>query len=105
MYWQALSTLGEDFTVFVHLTDADGHILAQADSRPRGGAYPTLLWDRNEAVEDEHMLIVPGDLAPGSYQIRVGLYQLRTMQRLPALGPDGHRLADDEVLLGAANER
>ena len=99
LYWQALSEMDRDYTVFVHLTDSEGQVLAQWDSQPRGGAYPTSLWDRGEVVKDEDELILPEDIPTGEYQIAVGMYLLETMQRLPIFDENGSHLPNDQVIL------
>jgi hypothetical protein len=99
LYWQVLSKMDRDYTVFVHLTDKEGQILAQWDSRPRRGAYPTSLWDRGEVVKDEHKLSLPEDTPAGKHQIAVGMYLLETMQRLPILDRDSNHLPNDQVTL------
>jgi hypothetical protein len=99
LFWQALQKPEDDFTVFVHLTGADGRVLAQVDSQPRHGSYPTSLWDRGETVEDEHVLALPSDLPPGPYGVKVGLYRLRTLERLPVFDAGGGRMPNDEVPL------
>jgi 4-amino-4-deoxy-L-arabinose transferase-like glycosyltransferase len=82
LYWRATKALPQDYTVFVHLTDASGKLVAQADSEPRSGAYPTSAWAANDVIPDDHALVLPIDLAPGDYALSVGLY----------LAPDGPRL-------------
>ena len=103
LYWQALTKPADDLTVFVHFTDADGRILAQADGQPRRGAYPTSLWDRGETVEDEHVLTWPDTPATGPYRVSVGMYRLQTMGRLPVFDADGGRMPNDEVPLDVAD--
>jgi len=39
----AVSVLDQDYTVFVHLLDSSGKLIAQADSQPRSGTYPPRL--------------------------------------------------------------
>jgi hypothetical protein len=95
LYWRAASLPDQDYTVFVHLLDSSGKLIAQADSQPRGGDYPTSVWAAGDVIPDDHTLNLPADLAPGDYVIRVGLY----------LAPNGPRLplkssADDAFTLG-----
>jgi hypothetical protein len=80
-----------DYSVFVHLLDSRGTLVAQHDGMPDGGRYPTSLWAPGEAVADERPLILPGDLAPGTYTLYAGLYDPRTGIRLPA--PSGDKVA------------
>lgn len=81
LYWQSLApVLDADYTVFVHVLDAAGRIVAQADSQPRGGASPTSLWQENEVIADPYTF----DLPPGEYALAVGLYDAETGERLRA---------------------
>jgi len=82
LYWQGLAPMREDYTVFVHLTDETGRVVAQHDGWPQGGAYPFSVCDEGEVVVDEHPLALPTDLPAGSYGLRVGLYLLESGQRL-----------------------
>jgi hypothetical protein len=74
LYWQAKQTLAQDYTVFVQLLDANGQWLAGADAPPVNNFYPTSLWQKGDWIDDLHLLSPPPDLPPGSYTIRVGLY-------------------------------
>jgi len=91
-YWQARQEMGEDYTVFVHLLDGE-EIVAQADSQPQDGHYPTSIWDEGEVVIDEHRLTT-GELPPGEYDLRVGLYLLDTMERLPVIDAQGEKIGE-----------
>jgi hypothetical protein len=62
---------------------------AQADSIPRAGLYPTNLWVVGALVPDTHRLLLPADLAPGRYEIHLGLYDLASGARLMGPEPDG----------------
>ena len=99
LYWRASATLIQDYTVFVHLLDATGQLVTQADARPRSGAYPTSAWAAGDVIPDDHALSLPANLAPGRYTIRVGLY----------LSPNGPRLllkpAGDAFTLGVVQVR
>jgi 4-amino-4-deoxy-L-arabinose transferase-like glycosyltransferase len=81
LYWRAVAALPRDYTVFVHLLDGTGRLVAQADSEPRNGAYPTSAWVAGDVIPDDHVLSLPADLVPGDYTLSVGLY----------LAPDGPR--------------
>ncbi|MGH2461628.1 MAG: 6-pyruvoyl-tetrahydropterin synthase-related protein, partial [Chloroflexota bacterium] len=43
--WRALAAPSADYTVFVHLLDARGRLVAQHDGPPLAGTYPTTDWD------------------------------------------------------------
>lgn len=74
LYWQAGSTPAQDYTVFVQLLNEHGEWLAGADAPPVDNFYPTSLWQKGDWIDDLHLLPLPPDLQPGSYTIRVGLY-------------------------------
>ncbi len=83
LVWQAETQPTADYTVFVHVLNADGTCcLWQADAMPRGGAYPTTRWRAGEVVTDEYEIVLPGGVEIGDYEIEVGLYLAETGQRL-----------------------
>jgi hypothetical protein len=82
LIWQAMRTPEADYTVFVHLRNAAGETVAQADSPPQAGAYPTSFWDAGETIVDDHPVLIPDDLPVGDYTVVVGLYRLDTNERL-----------------------
>jgi 4-amino-4-deoxy-L-arabinose transferase-like glycosyltransferase len=83
LHWQALSSIGRDYTVFNHLVDAEGNLRAQQDNMPLMNRYPTSMWDPDEIVMDPYTVPLPSDLEPGPYTLRIGLYEPETGQRLP----------------------
>ena len=97
LYWRAEGVPEGDYTVFVHLLDRAGEMVAQHDSPPRYGRYPTVLWRAGDVVPDDHPLTVPAD-AVGPFRLRVGLYRPDTLERLPVSGPEGS-LPDRAILL------
>jgi 4-amino-4-deoxy-L-arabinose transferase-like glycosyltransferase len=102
LYWQALSDLDEDYTVFVHWLDEGGQkILTQQDNQPRNGTYPTGLWDEGEIVEDLYHLTIPAEVSAGQQPvtIAVGMYRLETLQRLSVSDENGRPLANDQIIL------
>lgn len=82
LYWRDVAPLAEPYTVFVHVAEADGRVVAQHDGPPHDGAYPTTVWAPGEIVRDRHVVDLNG-VPPGSYRVLVGLYQRSTGQRLP----------------------
>lgn len=81
LWWQALQPPPVDYTVFVHLV-APGGLIAQDDAQPARGYYPTTAWRSGDIVVDEHILALPEHVDPAAY-LAVGLYDLRTLQRVP----------------------
>ena len=82
LYWQCAAPSDGDYTVFLHLLDASGDIVAQRDAPPRDGKYPTSIWDVGEIVQDEYDLTIPAD-ARGPFSLAIGMYSSLTQKRLP----------------------
>ncbi len=89
--WQTGRELDHDYTVFVHLYDAAGRLVAQHDGPPRGGSRPTSRWTPGKAVTDYHGLLLPPALS-GVLSLRVGLYDPATGARLRLA--DGRDMVD-----------
>ncbi len=99
LYWEGVQPDGRDYTVFIHLTDAAGTLLAQADTPPQDNRYPTSIWAAGEQIRDSHLLTLPPDLPPGHYTLAIGLYDPVTGMRLPAFNAANGRYPDDRVEL------
>jgi hypothetical protein len=103
LYWEALQTIKQDYSVFVHLVDDRGVIIAQRDSWPGAGNDPTRDWQVGQARRDVYPLDVPTVLmAQSPCHLEVGLYDDATAQRLPAHVQDAE--AGDLVVLPAELE-
>ena len=98
LYWQAQSPNESDAKVFLHLRDASGNLLTQADGWAFHNTRPPYSWGTDEAVADPRSLILPADLSAGQYSLEVGLYNPDESGRLPAYR-DGIRQHEDSVLL------
>jgi hypothetical protein len=86
LYWQALTAMPIDYTVFVHLLTPGDQLVAQHDDGPWWEVpIPTSTWLPGEQVLDRHVLTLPPDLPAGSYKIQVGVYYWQTLERLPVL--------------------
>jgi hypothetical protein len=96
LQWRDLHDFVDDETVFVHLTDRQGHLIAQTDGWPRQKFYPTILWMPGEVIPDEDVLRIPETAPAGLYTVSVGMYQLATRQRLPVTPGAG----GDEIPVG-----
>jgi hypothetical protein len=93
--WQASPRAWADYTVFLHIVDAQGNRVAGEDSPP---PVPTSQWERGEVVVDERLVPMPEDLAPGRYHLEVGLYEAQTGQRVPVLDQAGMPAEDSLAL-------
>jgi len=96
--WQGQRKISEDCTLFIHLLDEQGQLRGQIDVWPRDGTYPTSLWAEGETFSDTYTVPSNPDAPPGIYQVEIGWYLLRSMQRLPVLDASGQAI-DDKILI------
>ena len=83
LYWLGSRHPDKDYKVFVHLRDrADQQMISQHDSDPVYGSTPMTRWEPGELMADEHMLPLPADTPPGTYQLWVGMYDPATGERV-----------------------
>ena len=82
LFWEAQNPPVENYTVFVHLVDGDGQVVAAHDGMPAENRFPTQAWQPGQLVSDRHRLDLPPDMEPGAYKVNVGLYLLETGERL-----------------------
>lgn len=87
--WHALATPTEDLSVFVHVEDANGRIVAQSDAIPANWSRPTLGWVAGEYILDPRTLPA---LPAGEYKVFVGLANRLTGTRLPTAEGDRAQL-------------
>lgn len=94
--WIARGTTAADLQVFVHVVDADGNLLTQADHTPRAGQYPTDVWVAGELIEDCVSFALP---EAEDWQIQLGLYDLASALRVPASQCEADPLPGDYVVV------
>jgi hypothetical protein len=100
LFWQCLEEMDEEYTVFTHLVDAEGNVVAQKDNPPVDGFYPTSEWEPGEIVRDQYDLVISPDALPGKYQLEVGMYLADTGERLSVFQGDqetGNRVLLTEI--------
>ena len=95
LYWESVTAVSDSYKVFIHVMDADGSLVAQADRPPVNGLAPTQRWQPGDLVRDPYQIALPPNLPSGAYEVRVGLYT-DANGRLPAAG-DG--VVDNAVVL------
>jgi len=91
LWWKAVADIDKDYTVFVHVLDASGKIIAQNDGHPDSGRSPTRLWRTGDGIHDVHEF--SGEI-PSDGAIEIGVNDSKTGQRLATL-QDGKSLADN----------
>jgi len=86
--WRADSSISQSLKVFVHLFAGEA-IAAQHDGQPVGELRPTNTWQAGERIADQFAIRFSADAPPGKYQLRIGMYDVNSLMRLPVSMPDG----------------
>jgi hypothetical protein len=94
LFWSARGQPSKDYTVFVHLLDKNGKLLAQHDAPPDSGRYPTSLWDAGETISDTHHLKLAAGTNLEDCKLSVGFYDPANGKRVPVLDRTGQTPSD-----------
>lgn len=81
LYWQADKATKRPFTVFTHLLNQEGELVAQQDNWPVNGLWPPTCWQPGNTIPDSYTLSL-AQLPPGNYTLLVGWYDARDFTRL-----------------------
>jgi hypothetical protein len=82
LFWQALASPDIDYSIFLHLRNDMNQTVAQLDVSPQ---RPTSDWWSGDVLHDTVNFQLPAGLLPGRYRLLVGLYNLKTLERLPVV--------------------
>lgn len=96
LIWKCLAPLSPDETIFLHVLDASGQLIAQADGAPLHGLFPLNECQPGEQIRDVR-LITP---LAGTLAVKTGVYNRVTQQRLTALDNSGQPFPDNAVSIG-----
>jgi len=94
--WKTLAPMHQDYTVFAHLINENGEMVAGNDSQPRKGLSPTTTWRVGSVLVDG--VVIPAPSQAGQYRVEIGWYHPKTMERLPLVGADGQLVGDTLVV-------
>jgi hypothetical protein len=102
LFWRCDAPPGDEYTVFAHVIDDDGDVVAQMDRPPLNGDYPTSAWEPGEVIRDELAVPLPSpESVKDELRVRVGLYRSGDGTRLSVLDASG-QIAGDSVTLPSA---
>ncbi|HTP08686.1 MAG TPA: hypothetical protein VMP08_10570 [Anaerolineae bacterium] len=101
--WSAQQPIQKPYTIFIHLLDAQGRLIAQYDGMPVNAAWPTTCWQPQHAFSDQYRLTLPADITPGDYRLSLGFYWLPTLERVALKNESG--LAGDQLEVGTITVR
>ncbi|MDY7076449.1 MAG: hypothetical protein SXV54_05935 [Chloroflexota bacterium] len=98
LYWEALRVPDFDYSVFVHLTDQTGELLGQQDHAPGSDRnHPPTTWKPGEVIADPHRIPLLRPIQ-GTLQIRVGVYNWATGERMTIFTEDEFPMGDSILL-------
>jgi hypothetical protein len=98
LYWSIGAKVDKNYTVFAHLVNSNGAMVAGHDSQPKRSTAPTSTWPVNgRDIVDAVVVPIDDGVSPGdNYRLQIGLYDESTMQRLPVVDANGQPF-DDKV--------
>lgn len=99
LHWHAVGNVSKDYTLFVHLVDACGELIAGYDSRPKNGDVATSRLAKDQWIADGIAIPIGSNIHPGLYDVEIGLYDFNTLERLSVLGGNGVPV-DDKIVMG-----
>ncbi|MAT97029.1 MAG: hypothetical protein CL608_07800 [Anaerolineaceae bacterium] len=103
LFWQVEKTPTADHTLFVHLLDASGQLIAQLD-RPAGGiTSPTSTWREGETWRDTYPVPLPANMPNGQYTLQIGMYDWPSLERLPIANTNEDSWELGEIVVGPNN--
>jgi len=87
-------------TVFVHVSDETGKIVAQADGDLISRLAPFSNWAPGDLIEERRPLSLPSNLSPGTYTVTLGLYNRESLQRTPPTKALQPQVEDGKLAVG-----
>ncbi|MEM7798685.1 MAG: hypothetical protein AAF633_05805 [Chloroflexota bacterium] len=98
LYWEVIDTPPGDFYFFLHAMDGIGDMVAQRDTHPGTGNFPTSQWEVGDRFVDEISVIIPETAASGNIDLSIGFYAPEEGYRLAVSAPDGSLQGDSLIL-------
>jgi hypothetical protein len=97
LLWAIDRPAGGDYVVSLQLLAEDRHKIAQMDSEPFLGGYPTSQWNLGLAYSDSVQL-KPGPVAPGAYALLLAVYPAGKPEQSQQLQLGGYELGHSEFM-------
>ncbi len=100
-YWKPLTETERNFSIFIHLIRGDDptDIIAQVDTYPGYGVYPTSVWSPGRVFVDRLTLHLPRMESTFSGTVLTGMYYFPTMEQLTVTDRESNRFPYDAVPL------
>jgi len=98
--WLSLSAAQPHDTIFAHLGLVGQPPIAQADGDAWLGMLRLAVWQIGDTIREQRFILLPEGTSSDRYEIRVGVYNRVTGERLLATTPQGEPLPDNAVTIG-----
>ncbi len=95
--WHSQTVAGPSDTLFVHILDASGRLVAQEDGNSLGGLIFPSAWRPGNEVLDRRTIVLTAPLPPGTYRVTTGMYDRVTATRYTAYTAFGTPISDGEL--------
>ncbi len=83
LIWRAVQPIPQLLITCAHLVDGvSGRLVAQHYGQPVGDQRPTNTWRTGEVITDQFAIRIAANALPGSYQLRLGLYDMDLQARV-----------------------
>jgi len=90
LYWRALSEMGRDYTVCVHLIGPSGESYGMDCTYPGRGNYATSLWKKDDIVRDRYQVWISRDFPTPSFaRIHVAVFRYPEEEYLSLIDSQG----------------
>jgi hypothetical protein len=101
LYFTTAAPIQDDYTLFVHLADANNQLLYQFDGAPVQGNHPTRQWIPGQVFADQYELTIPATSTPGLATLSLGFYPLGDSTARQQVYDAGGNLLGDRLVLAA----
>ncbi|CAA9301729.1 MAG: hypothetical protein AVDCRST_MAG93-4653 [uncultured Chloroflexia bacterium] len=96
--WHLAEQVDRSWFVFIHIVDAEENVVAKRDAEPLDETHPTNTWVTGDWYRDTHLVALP-DVPPGTYHVRIGMWNPQDGERLGVYDERG-RLQGDLIEAG-----
>ena len=94
--WQALADISENYWLLLKV-DQQGKTVASREGVPSAGMRTTDWWHKGELFTSTHKLQLPPDLAPGPYELLLGMHPIGRWDWVKVNQQDVLKLADLQI--------
>jgi hypothetical protein len=98
LVWRVAVTIEKDYTVFAHLVDASGNVVAQNDTPLVSVGESTSQWCPTRQYVNAIVLPFESNIPPGVYRLEIGLYDAATLERVRLADANGQPIGDKVVI-------